>query len=572
MSSHLFEEMSLRFHSTPEGSMPVKLDGLTIIIGPNNTGKSTLLREIRSAISDTSYNPNRSVVLGRFDPRLLSAQEADDLVMRFELDRDFGFGDDGYHYGFAKSEAFVSFSRKDLIFSFSDKDSWQRKNRQFAHIASLTAKMLDGQSRLNILNDAPLADLRDSRSTYSLKNAYLANDLTEINAYIREAFGLYLTITNVTNTASAVAFLTRVNPTDVGVNPKLLDNSTIDFFSNTDDCIEAKNQSDGTKAFIGLMLELFYSPFDTLLIDEPEAFLHPTLAYLLGAAVGKCSSKKQVICSTHSVDFLRGCLDSVKELNLLRLTRDRGGSVHVFKSPQLKKMQNDPLLRTASVMNGLFFSAAIVVEGDSDEAFYREINYRLSEAPGFQAISNAQFITSHGVDTEYKIVSILRNAGIPAACIVDFDFLKKPAEVFGNLLSSANITGSLFESFKAQKQAVANAILDAVNRKTGLNELNPCDAGAVNNLINALGDYGIFVVPNGSLESWLSYLNVETAKNKWLNLVFEKLGDDPASSSYIHPEKRDVWVFLEKIAVWISNPERKGMSWTASNPELGPRR
>ncbi len=563
MGQPLFKETKLKFHSTPESSVSVELDKLTIIIGPNNTGKSTLLSEICSAISDRGYSAEESVVLGRCLPRVWNLEEADKLVSRFRHDRDYSYGSDMYYYyGIAESDRNQSHSHHNLVQAFTNENAWQRKERQFTYITNLMVKMLDGQSRLSIINDAPLGDLRDSKSMHSLKNAFLADSLDEVNAFIHEAFNAYLSVTNVTNAGSAVAFMSNESPLSVGVNPKLQDRITIGFFANRKNCVEAKYQSDGTKAFLGLLLELFYSPYDTLLIDEPEAFLHPTLAYLLGTAVGKRSLEKQIICSTHSVDFLRGCLDSVKELNLLRLTRDRGGSVHVFEDHQLRKMQNAPLLRTASVMNGLFFNAAVVVEGDSDEAFYREINYRMADSSECQALNNALFITSHGVDSEYKIISILRKAGIPAAAIVDFDFLGKSAENFGNLLSSANINGVLYDSFKSQKLAVSKAVSSVDEKKGGLIDLGPSDAQAVSNLIDGLSDYGIFVVPNGSLESWLNNLGVKGSKEQWLGLMFEKLGDDPASLSYVHPGKGDVWEFLEKIAVWTSDPNRKGMYWS----------
>lgn len=561
MEFPLFEEMNLKFRSTPGESVSIELNKLTIIIGPNNTGKSTLLGEIHSAISDESYNPEASLVLDKCSPRILATEEADALVSRFRFNRDYRHSDDSYYYGIAKSENHSSHSHGSLVSSFSNEGGWERNNRIFTRITRLMVKMLDGQSRLSILDDAPLGDLRDSRSAYSLKNAFLSDDLDEINVFIHEAFNAYLSITNVTNAGSAVAFMTLDDPAAVDVNPKLMDSATIDFFENRDICSEAKTQSDGTKAFLGLLLELFFSSFDILLIDEPEAFLHPTLAYLLGTAVGKCSARKQIICSTHSVDFLRGCLDSVKELNLLRLTRDGGGSVHVFEDHDLRKMQRVPLLRTASVMNGLFFNAVVVVEGDSDEAFYQEINYRLKDDPECQSLNNTLFVTSHGVDTEYKIISILRKAGIPAASIVDFDFLGKSTDVFGKLLASANVSGILFDSFKSQKQAVSSAVSAVDEDKSGINKLNSSDAQAVLGLIEGLGSYGIFVVPNGSLESWLSYLGIEAPKGQWLGLMFDRLGDDPSNPSYVHPERNDVWEFLERIAIWVSDPNRKGMYW-----------
>jgi predicted ATP-dependent endonuclease of OLD family len=40
--------------------------------------------------------------------------------------------------------------------------------------------------------------------------------------------------------------------------------------------------SDGVRAFTGIITEVIAGDPNILLIDEPEAFLHPSLAYKLG--------------------------------------------------------------------------------------------------------------------------------------------------------------------------------------------------------------------------------------------------------------------------------------------------
>jgi AAA15 family ATPase/GTPase len=44
--------------------------------------------------------------------------------------------------------------------------------------------------------------------------------------------------------------------------------------------------SDGVKAFIGILSELIAGDPKVILVDEPEAFLHPSLATTLGNESG----------------------------------------------------------------------------------------------------------------------------------------------------------------------------------------------------------------------------------------------------------------------------------------------
>ena len=62
------------------------------------------------------------------------------------------------------------------------------------------------------------------------------------------------------------------------------------------------------KAFVGIIAEVMAGDPDIIFIDEPEAFLHPSLQYLLGQQIAaNSSSSKQVYAATHSPSFLLGC-------------------------------------------------------------------------------------------------------------------------------------------------------------------------------------------------------------------------------------------------------------------------
>ncbi|WP_288414910.1 hypothetical protein [uncultured Acinetobacter sp.] len=98
-----------------------------------------------------------------------------------------------------------------------------------------------------------------------------------------------------------------------------------------------------------------------------------------------------------------------------------------------------------------------------------------------------------------------------------------------------------------------------MKRNGGINILEGQDQEALSNLFNKLAEYGLFVVPNGELESWLPNLEANSHGPNWLIQIFEKMGEDPHSREYIKPENNDVWLFIEKIGHWFLNPMRKGI-------------
>ena len=44
-----------------------------------------------------------------------------------------------------------------------------------------------------------------------------------------------------------------------------------------------------------------------------------------------------------------------------------------------------------------------------------------------------------------------------------------------------------------------------------------------------------------------------TSKKDWLLRIFDAMGSDPASGSYIHPPETldDVWLFMNSIGEWF---------------------
>jgi hypothetical protein len=323
--------------------------------------------------------------------------------------------------------------------------------------------------------------------------------------------------------------------------------------------------SDGVKAFTGIMTILVAGDPPAILIDEPEAFLSPPLASKLGLELSLAArdNQKRVFASTHSPNFLMGCIQSGTPVNIVRLTyRDGIATARVLPPEELTVMMRDPLLRSNGVLNALFYESVVVTESDADRAFYQEINERLLQFKPEWGIPNCLFLHAQNKQTTARIVGALRKLGIPTVSVVDIDVLKDGGRDWTNHLSSANVPTVQHRGLgdlRSQLNPVDKAAQERMKRDGGIAILPSAEKEAAENLFAQLADYGIFVVPGGELESWLKPLGVPGHGPSWLVYMFEKMGEDPNTESYLKPGTDDVWVFISRIRAWLLNPNRKGI-------------
>ena len=325
--------------------------------------------------------------------------------------------------------------------------------------------------------------------------------------------------------------------------------------------------SDGVKAFTGMIIEIIAGDPRILLIDEPEAFLHPSLAFTLGKEISQAAqaANKRVFSSTHSPSFVMGCVHSGTPLNIIRLTyRNKIPTARLLPSDKILTMMRNPLLRSTGVLSGLFYEFVVVTEGDSDRAFYQEINERLLRFKREWGIPNCLFINAQNKQTLRTIIQPLRSLGIPVAAIADIDIIKDGGMNWTNLLSAANVPPIQQEGLNIQR-ATVKRVMEAtgldMKRKGGIDILSDTQQKeGAKNLLDTIKEYGIFIVPRGELESWLIKLGVKERHGpEWLVEIFELMGEDPNSNRYVKPTEDDVWLFMSEIKNWLMNPAHKGI-------------
>ncbi|HEX8400459.1 MAG TPA: AAA family ATPase [Allosphingosinicella sp.] len=542
-----------------QGTSPLKLlpGTITVFIGPNNGGKSKGLRELSHLIAPS----------GHLDPVVLSSCSLSPL-QEDEFQRKFnrllqpktpGEGADPNTQPIVRrgkrTVVNVSYLRQGA-FGNGDVNARQYAAENFLKHFVMN---LSGAGRLELANPAPAQALGTSHP--STIGALFQNDAVraQLSTVTHEAFNQYLVIDPTGMTQ--LAYRLSDHQPAAGVE-RSLTNEAVNFFNQAMPLVEA---SDGTKAFVGVMGEILSGDSDVILIDEPEAFLHPSLAYLLGDRIARhLAADKQLFAATHSSHFLMGCLMSGSDVNVVRLTHRNGASTaRILPADRLKTLMTDPLFRSVGVVSALFFESAVVVEGDSDRAFYDEINSRLQRST-VGGLSHSIFLNAHNKQTVVNIVVPLREIGIPAAFILDLDWVKEDGQVWDRYFSALGAPAGLKEGLLATRRRVRLALEAAdpnYKRHGGIGILQGEERATAEAFFGQLEQYGLFTVTSGELESWLPTLVADRSKNKWLPSVFAALGSDPAANDYVQPGNDDVWAFMGRIRAWVTNPLRLGMGF-----------
>ena len=555
----MIHKIQLKFgkgpHTAPE---PLLVTPVTVFVGPNNSGKSKVLSEIHQYCASGQQNAT-DVILDQIEFELVSAEVADEKIRHVTLKPHANEALLTDHVIVGKRGSRQQLNKQNLLQSFLNANT---QSHQFCSwYLQYNTMILDGQSRIGLVNQQGAGDLQ--QAPQSSFQVLFRDDArrAEVRRIIRDAFGQYFVIDPTHLGQLRVRLSTRApnDPTE----ERGIHEQAVQFHAAA---LPVEQSSDGVKAFTGIITEIIAGDPAVLLIDEPEAFLHPSLAFVLGQEIARASSgsEKRVFVSTHSPNFVMGCIQSGAPVNIVRLTyRDGVATSRVLPNNDILRLMRNPLLRSTGVLSGLFYEFIVVTEADTDRAFYQEINERLQRFQPEFGIPNCLFLNAQNKQTVQTIIRPLRDLGIPAAGVTDIDVLKDGGTVWTSFLESANVPEierlSLSTARAAVKQRFDETGKD-MKRKGGVNLLAKGDREAANNLIDRLAEYGLFALRGGELESWLPGLMAQGHGPAWLIAAFERMGEDPATPGYLRPSTDDVWAFISEIKRWLTNPGRKGIS------------
>ncbi|WP_107923474.1 AAA family ATPase [Lysinibacillus parviboronicapiens] len=557
----MLDEIILKFGESTDSKLSFRPQEINVIVGPNNSGKSLLLREILQYVS-TQQPQNEYHLIDKIKLIHKSTIEIEEI-----LDKRIRNKNHTEHVNIIDSNGHITETIDENIF----KQSYFQSELIDPYIEGFLIRflvgqstlLLNGQTRLDSLKWKDFTTIGETNFNYNNVVNKIINDdsiYNKLQEYVYDAFKLYPEI-KINGSMAQIVLSNSKIPEDFRLSIKPEANEFLKNAQNNE------NTSDGRKAYIGIISEIISGKPNTILLDEPEAFLHPPLARKLGNVISKLGNaeNKKIFISSHSSNFIMGCIEARVPINIIRLTYEgEKATAKLLDNESLSNMMKNPLLRSTNVLDGIFFKNVIVTESDSDRVFYQEINQRLKDFKPEWHIDECLFLNAQNKQTVGWITKELRKIGIPTVSIIDLDLIKDGGGVFTDYLKSVNIPVSQHPGICTNKESIKNLFPNITQKNSplkthGIKYLSKDDKPLLESFLSTLNTYGLFPVPIGELEAWLSEIPLEGHGNTWITNKFELMGDNPDHENYIKPKDDDVWLFIKQIKDWFDNSERRGM-------------
>lgn len=194
--------------------------------------------------------------------------------------------------------------------------------------------------------------------------------------------------------------------------------------------------------------------FDVILLDEPDAHLHPSLQQQLVAQLDKISHTKgkQILLATHSTELIRSY-----DYNMILSLKDRRGKYLTGEESKISVLAGIGAAHTATLHALIQHKKLLIVEGVSDERFLRILAARAEiEWPKNLVL----WIWTGKHSERYQLYSQLKAdiPGLRAVSIRDRDD-EADASVTANLIDKTFTEQQGFLALKWRRRNIENYLL-----------------------------------------------------------------------------------------------------------------
>ncbi|MBO4209110.1 ATP-dependent nuclease [Micromonospora echinofusca] len=523
---------ALKLKTGTEIALPDR--GITVIVGGNNVGKSSLLSEMAALLARNGNDEKLATNVVESVSLVKSSSEAE-LISWLSVQ------------GYAKPNGYFALpGHSPGVPEGHVRRQWRQD--VLGYIAQFLIYRSEAVGRVNFAGGVSRREDISHPPTHPMH--YLEDDpelLRQFNDICLRIFRMPLTLDRLSNTVSL-----RMGKVSTPAPP--VDSVTREYRDALANLPLLAQQGDGVRSLLGMLLTIVPSAYPIVLIDEPEAFLHPPQAFELGRVLGEVAARTrtQIVLATHDRNLVSGLLDGKHEISIVRL--DRSGNETVasqLKSSDVRSLWSDSVLRYSNALEGLFHHLVVLAEGDDDCRFYRAALDALDEAESVRVPpSEVLFVPTGGKDGMSKIVQAFGPLGVRIVASPDLDILddgsklKKLVVQFGgdwrDFLDDYDRVTKPFRTPRPQARnrdiidavnAVLSPISDeiwdeptaqAVRAQMRLSE-NPWKAlklygmaafrtgesrAAAERLLGRLDELGICVVREGELERFASHVEV----------------------------------------------------------------
>jgi energy-coupling factor transporter ATP-binding protein EcfA2 len=472
------------------GYIPLEKNQVLCLVGPNSSGKSSLLNALKSAARGegiTKKSQFREINIGTDFHRIEEILACRHISIRGQKiiwpggAQKFGENIETWLGRWVENQGCEGILRQAFI------------------------QYMDAHNRFSAVSDAQQIDVFSDSPTHPFHILYKEPELEDELAKVsQELFGKS----------------TVLNP-GAGKNLVLHFGESIDssrFGGNRDQKYanevarlpRIEEEGDGVKATIGLLARVISGDYSCILIDEPDLYLHPPQAHALARILVREKRDAQFIFATHSARFLQGLFaEAPDRLKLLRLFKSEDEySYGEVDNSVFKEIQNDPLLSFTNIIESVFYDFCFLCEDNSDCFFFKTA---MERSGGLKTTDSSIWIGVQGKQNIAKIAKIARSLQVKPICILDFDVLSPKNDSLTRVLQP--IVSALGGESSAFAERIKKQLHTAVENNSNLtwNQLKASGEHALESdqhlysqvkaILSDLRELGLFVLPSGELES-----------------------------------------------------------------------
>lgn len=435
------------------GPISLQRGEILALVGPNNSGKTHFLKQLASihhGIPVDEVDPNS----GPIKDSTIGWDGTDNevtAVISSRVKQHFNSTPNGfYFYPGARPYTTTSVNEATL------------QNFRPGHdkLGVFTDLFLEFDNALDRISETDLKALQPRNPAKSSSLTQLARDSTSKSDLIRHFFRqiFHREISYYDRGDGSIGFILAPVLPDASPSGSAFNEKTKNHMESSP---KMWLQGLGMRSVLGMLLKIFAGGKDIILIDEPEAFLHPPQASALGNALVKISQEhsKQFIITTHDRNLLNGLTNNSSAMvNIQRLSRSSNTSDTTSRqidSTTLANVREKSLIRYTPILDSLFSKLTILVENEKDAFFYSEcISHLLDQEPDEYpefSINDILFLSTSGKNAMPRTAALLASLHSHVVTVCDHDLLTDRRVVEG-LITAINGPGSELPAMKSYRE------------------------------------------------------------------------------------------------------------------------
>lgn len=522
--------MSIKYRFTtviPKAGDPLSLPsaGVTCVVGGNNVGKSQLLRELHQLVSEADTSGllilERAIVAGPEGSQDDSYSWLEAHAVRYDAT--------------PGSPAKYALRIGDHGQSLQDFQYWvDGRDEDESYLGNIAPFFVDHSPAGTLSAYAAGYVHPDGGTNYALMRLRRSGELeAELSQVVRDAFGFGVVL-------DRLDVQTRLRVGDLSVPAPPLDRPTAEYAEALARLPLLDDQGDGLRSFVGIASQILAHRFNVLLIDEPEAFLHPGQARVLGRWLAEQATIRdvQIVLATHDKDLLIGLLSASEGSNvsLVRLSKNGSDTQAIQVDPSdVAEVWQSPVLRYSNVLQGLFHSKVVVCEGDADCRFYAATLDTAAISEARRSIADdTLFVPAAGKGGIPAVLQAIARLGVEAWAFPDFDVLSNKTEL-------KRIVEANGATWTDRMDTLYTTVARAINEKGRWEQVKESGLSAVPTgapfeaavqLVGCLTAVRVHVVPSGEMESFDR--GIARHSSDWVFAALEhRVHEQPAALDYV---------------------------------------